>query len=138
MLEWLHKQLETNDNDVLCEIVRSFAEELMGAEAEMVCGPRIGRYLRTGSIAATDTGGGERSSKCLIDHDALQNVHCGARSVVLELEEVSKRRSCVGDATGCPVKQVRRDLGRASRDHVATEIAVRDGVAARPCVNHCG
>jgi len=37
-LAWLRKQLETGDNDLLREMVRSFAEGLMGAEADVVCG----------------------------------------------------------------------------------------------------
>jgi len=37
-LVWLRKQLETDDNDLLREMVRSFAEELMSAEADVVCG----------------------------------------------------------------------------------------------------
>ena len=37
-LVWLRKQLETGDNDLLREMVRSFAEGLMGAEADLVCG----------------------------------------------------------------------------------------------------
>ena len=37
-LVWLRKQLETDDNDLLREMVRSFAEELMGADADVVCG----------------------------------------------------------------------------------------------------
>jgi transposase-like protein len=37
-LAWLRKQLETDDNDLLREMVRSFAEGLMGAEADVVCG----------------------------------------------------------------------------------------------------
>ncbi len=37
-LTWLRKQLETGDNDLLREMVRSFAEELMGAEADAMCG----------------------------------------------------------------------------------------------------
>ena len=37
-LAWLRKQLETGDNDLLHEMVRSFAEGLMGAEADVVCG----------------------------------------------------------------------------------------------------
>ena len=41
-LEWLRKQLESNDNDLLREMVRSFAEELMGAEADGVCGAGYG------------------------------------------------------------------------------------------------
>jgi len=41
-LAWLRKQLETDDNDLLREMVRSFAEELMGAEADGVCGASYG------------------------------------------------------------------------------------------------
>ena len=37
-LVWLRKQLETGDNDLLREMVRSFAEGPMGAEADLVCG----------------------------------------------------------------------------------------------------
>ncbi len=41
-LGWLRKQLETDDNDLLREMVRSFAEELMGAEADAACGAGYG------------------------------------------------------------------------------------------------
>ena len=37
-LVWLRKQLETDGNDLLRAMVRSFAEELMSAEADAVCG----------------------------------------------------------------------------------------------------
>ena len=37
-LVWLRKQLETDDKDLLREMVRSFAEELMSAETNVVCG----------------------------------------------------------------------------------------------------
>jgi transposase-like protein len=42
-LVWLRKQLETDNNDLLREMVRSFAEELMGAEADAVCGAPYGQ-----------------------------------------------------------------------------------------------
>jgi transposase-like protein len=42
-LVWLRKQLETDDNDLLREMVRSFAEELMGAEADVICGAPYGQ-----------------------------------------------------------------------------------------------
>ena len=42
-LVWLRKQLETDDNDLLREMVRSFAEELMGAEADAMCGAPYGK-----------------------------------------------------------------------------------------------
>lgn len=41
-LAWLRKQLETDGNDLLREMVRSFAEGLMGAEADVLCGARYG------------------------------------------------------------------------------------------------
>ena len=41
-LEWLGKQLETDDNDFFHERVRSFAEGLMSAEADGVCGADYG------------------------------------------------------------------------------------------------
>ena len=41
-LTWLRKQLETDDNDLLREMVRSFAEGLMGAEADVLCGAPYG------------------------------------------------------------------------------------------------
>ena len=41
-LAWLRKQLETDDNDLLREMVRSFAEGLMSAEADVVCGAGYG------------------------------------------------------------------------------------------------
>ncbi len=41
-LVWLRKQLETDDNDLLQEMVRSFAEGLMSAEADGVCGASYG------------------------------------------------------------------------------------------------
>jgi transposase-like protein len=42
-LAWLRKQLEADDNDLLREMVRSFAEELMGAEADAICGAPYGQ-----------------------------------------------------------------------------------------------
>ena len=42
-LEWLRKQLEGDDNDLLREMVRSFAEGLMSAEADVVCGAPYGQ-----------------------------------------------------------------------------------------------
>ncbi len=39
---WLHKWLETDDNDLLREIVSSLAEGLMSAEADVVCGTSYG------------------------------------------------------------------------------------------------
>ena len=41
-LAWLRKQLETDDNDLLREMVRSFAEELMSADADAMCGAGYG------------------------------------------------------------------------------------------------
>jgi putative transposase len=41
-LSWLRKQLETADVDLLREMVRSFAETLMSAEADAMCGATYG------------------------------------------------------------------------------------------------
>jgi len=41
-LGWLRKQLEADDNDLLREMVRSFAEGLMGVEADAACGAGYG------------------------------------------------------------------------------------------------
>ena len=38
LLAWLRKQLQQADPDLLREMVRSFAEKLMGAEADALCG----------------------------------------------------------------------------------------------------
>jgi hypothetical protein len=42
LLGWLRKQLAEADTDLLREMVRSFAEALMGAEADAVCGAPYG------------------------------------------------------------------------------------------------
>jgi hypothetical protein len=36
-LEWLRKQLDADGSDLLREMVRTFAERLMAAEAEVLC-----------------------------------------------------------------------------------------------------
>ena len=41
-LVWLRKQLDADGNDLLRELVRSFAEELMGADADALCGAAYG------------------------------------------------------------------------------------------------
>jgi putative transposase len=41
-LTWLRKQLESDENDLLREMVRSFAEGLMSADADAVCGAGYG------------------------------------------------------------------------------------------------
>ncbi len=41
-LVWLRKQLETDDNDLLREMVRSFAQELMSADADQACNASYG------------------------------------------------------------------------------------------------
>ena len=41
-LMWLRKQLETDENDLLREMVRSFAQGLMSADADAVCGAGYG------------------------------------------------------------------------------------------------
>ncbi|HEX3565400.1 MAG TPA: IS256 family transposase [Acidimicrobiales bacterium] len=41
-LAWLAKHLESDDNDLLREMIKSFAEELMAAEAQGLCGAEYG------------------------------------------------------------------------------------------------
>ena len=41
-LSWLRKQLETADVDLLREMVRRFAQTLMSAEADALCGADYG------------------------------------------------------------------------------------------------
>ena len=41
-LEWLRKHLEEDGNDLLREMIKSFAEELMSAEADAACGAGYG------------------------------------------------------------------------------------------------
>ena len=41
-LEWLRKHLEQDSPDLLREMVRSFAEQLMSAEADAICGAGYG------------------------------------------------------------------------------------------------
>lgn len=43
VLVWLGKQFEADDNDLLREMVRCFAEGLLGAEADAVCGADHGQ-----------------------------------------------------------------------------------------------
>ena len=42
-LTWLRKQLEEAEPDLLREMVRTFAETLMGAEANALCGGPLRR-----------------------------------------------------------------------------------------------
>ena len=41
-LTWLRKVLAEGDIDLMCEMLRVFAEELMGAEADALCGAAYG------------------------------------------------------------------------------------------------
>ena len=59
-LAWLRKQLETDDNDLLREMVRSFAEGLMGAEADVLCGAPYGEA----SPERTNRRNGYRTRRC--------------------------------------------------------------------------
>lgn len=43
--DWLRKQLEQADPDLLREMVRSFAETLMSADADETCGAPYGRRV---------------------------------------------------------------------------------------------
>jgi len=38
LVPWLHKQLENENGDLLAELVKTFLNELMGAEADALCG----------------------------------------------------------------------------------------------------
>jgi len=42
-LSWLRKQIETADKDLLREMVKVFAEALMGTEADSLCGAGYGQ-----------------------------------------------------------------------------------------------
>ena len=42
-LVWLGREFEADDNDLLGEVVRCFAEGLMGADADVVCGADYGQ-----------------------------------------------------------------------------------------------
>jgi transposase-like protein len=58
-LEWLRKQLEAGDNDLLREMVCSFAEGLMSAEADVVCGAPYGEV----SLERTNRRNGYRTRR---------------------------------------------------------------------------
>ena len=59
MSGWLSEQLEQASPDLLRAMVATFAEALMGAEADAVCGaPRSGSAARSGSTPVTATGSG--------------------------------------------------------------------------------
>lgn len=59
LMAWLRKQLEEADADLLREMVRTFAEALMGAEADAVCGAPYGARSRQ----RTNTRNGYRSRR---------------------------------------------------------------------------
>ena len=67
-LEWLRKHLEEDGSDVLREMVKTFAEVLMSAEADALCGAGYGERSpgrvtkRNGYRPATSTPGLGRSS----------------------------------------------------------------------------
>ena len=42
LVPWLRKQLENEDGDLLAEMVKTFANQLMGAEADAICGAGYG------------------------------------------------------------------------------------------------
>ena len=54
-LTWLRKQIETADADLVREMVKVFAEALMGAEADSLCGADYGEVSpdRVGPGAGT-------------------------------------------------------------------------------------
>ena len=46
LVPWLRKQLENEDGDLLAEMVKAFANQLMGAEADALCGAGYGERSR--------------------------------------------------------------------------------------------
>ena len=56
LLGWLRKQLAEAEPDLLREMVRTFAESLMGAEADALCGAGFRDARRIASTAGTATG----------------------------------------------------------------------------------
>ena len=42
LVPWLRKQLENEDGDLLAEMVKTFVNQLMGAEADALCGAGYG------------------------------------------------------------------------------------------------
>ena len=53
-LVWLRNQLEVEGNDLLREMVRSFAQDLMSAEADVVCGAPWGQRTAGTGIGPED------------------------------------------------------------------------------------
>lgn len=47
-LAWLRKHLEEDGSDLLREMIREFAEQLMSAEAQGLCGAGYGRSAPSG------------------------------------------------------------------------------------------
>jgi putative transposase len=60
-LEWLRKHLDAEGSDLLREMVRTFAERLLGAEVEVLCNAGYGEITaertssRNGYAARADT-----------------------------------------------------------------------------------
>ncbi len=48
LVGWLHAQLESASPDLLRSMVKTFAEALMSAEADAICGARMGPAVRGG------------------------------------------------------------------------------------------
>ena len=68
-LEWLRKQLDGDENDLLREMVREFAQRLMAAEVDVLVRRRLGRgepgadaTAATATASARSTRGSGRSS----------------------------------------------------------------------------
>ncbi len=59
-LEWLRKHLDEDDNDLVREMVRAFAERLMGAEADAMCGAGYGEV----NPDRVNLGNGYRERRC--------------------------------------------------------------------------
>lgn len=84
MLGWLRNQIQVAEPDLLREMVQTFAEALMGAEADALCGAGYGERSpertnrRNGSPvnAVTDGQGADRQALLLvIPPDLLELLH---------------------------------------------------------------
>ena len=81
--DWLRKQIEQASPDLLREMVREFAQALMGAEVDAICGADYGERSpeRVNIRTATASGPGTRalgrssspSRSCGLTQDGLHN-----------------------------------------------------------------
>lgn len=84
-ISWLRKQLETADVDLLREMVRAFAETLMSAEAEALCGAAYG----------------ERGEDRVNRRNGYRDRDFDCRAGTVELRVPKLRQGSVTTRTGC-------------------------------------